>query len=130
MSIVLPDVESLVVAYLKANAAVDQIVDGRVTSKLSPKAVFPAVRVTVVSDTVPIDWHLTGSWVQLDAFGTTREEARGLARVVHAEMIAWGGKQADGSVVSTTTINGVRSLPEPVDDRPRYAVDVRVWAHP
>ena len=124
----LPDVESLVVQYLKTVTSVDDIVDGRVSGELPARPTFPAVTVLLVSDSVAIEGHLGGSWVQIDCFGTTREEARTLARTVQAEMSAWAGT-FDDAVVHTETIIGVRRRAEPQDDRPRYSVDMRVWAH-
>jgi hypothetical protein len=128
--VVLPDVESMVVAFLKTNAAVDAIVDGRVYGELPPQVVFPAIAILLVSDNVPIEWRLTGTWVQVDCFGTTREEARTLARIAHAEMVAWSGAVAGGVVSDVSTIIGVRHIGEPVDNRPRYQFATRIHAHP
>jgi uncharacterized protein DUF3168 len=129
--IVLPDVESIVVAYLKANPQVDAVVDGRVYGELPPRVDFPAIAILLVSDDVPIDWWLSGAWIQVDCFGTTREQARTLARITHAELIGMSGKQPDGSVVSSvSTISGVRHIGEPVDNRARYQVSVRINVHP
>jgi len=128
--VLLPDVESMVVEFLKANSAVDAIADGRVYGELPPQVVFPAVAVLLVSDDVPIEWRLTGTWVQVDCFGTTRLEARTLARVALSQMVAWTGVVSGGVISSVSTIIGVRHIGEPIDNRPRYQFAVRVHAHP
>jgi hypothetical protein len=127
-TVILPDVESLVVQYLKQSDRVSALVDGRVSGDLPSRPTFPAVTVLLVSDNVPIEQHLTGAWIQLDCFGTTREEARLLARTVQAVMSAWAGEFND-AVVHCETIIGVRRMPEPEDNRARYQVNMRVWAH-
>lgn len=129
-AIVLPDVESMVVQFLKTNSAVASYVDGRVYGELPPQVEFPAISILLVSDTVPIEFWLTGTWVQVDCFGTTREEARTIARVANAELIAWRGVVAGGVISSVSTIVGVRHMPEPLNNRARYQVAVRVYAHP
>ena len=128
--VLLPDVESMVVEFLKANSAVDAIASGRVYGELPPQVVFPAVAVLLVSDDVPIEWRLTGTWVQVDCFGTTRLEARTLARVAHSQLVAWTGVVSGGVISSVSTIIGVRHIGEPIDNRPRYQFAVRVHAHP
>lgn len=128
--VLLPDVESMVVEFLKANAAVDAIASGRVYGELPPQVTFPAVAVLLVSDDVPIEWRLTGTWVQVDCFGTTRLEARTLARVAHSQLVAWTGVVSGGVISSVSTIIGVRHIGEPIDNRPRYQFAVRVHAHP
>jgi hypothetical protein len=127
-TVILPDVESLVVQYLKASDLVTALVDGRVSGDLPSRPTFPAVTVLLVSDNVPIEQHLAGAWIQLDCYGTTREEARLLARTVHAVMSAWAGTFND-AVVHCETIIGVRRMPEPEDNRARYQVNMRVFAH-
>jgi hypothetical protein len=124
----LPDVESLVVQFLKANTAVDALCDGRVSGDLPNRPTFPAVTVLLVSDNVPIEGHMSGAWIQLDCFGDTREDARYLARTVQAEMSAWSGV-LDQAVVHCETLIGVRRMSEPEDNRPRYQINMRVWAH-
>lgn len=128
--VVLPDVETMVVEFLKTNTAVNAIVSGRVYGDLPPQVDFPAIAILLVSDNVPIEWRLTGTWVQVDCFGETRLEARTLARIAHAQMTAWTGAVAGGVVSDVSTIIGVRHIGEPIDNRPRYQFSVRVHAHP
>jgi len=123
----LPDVESIVVQFLKATASVDAIVDGRVSGELPSRPTFPAVVVLLVSDNVPIEGIMSGAWIQLDCFADTRETARLLARTVQAEMSAWTG-EFNGAVIHCQTIIGTRRISEPEDNRPRYQVNMRVWA--
>jgi hypothetical protein len=129
-AVLLPDVETMCVEFLKANAAVDAFVSGRVYGELPPQVDFPAIAVLLVSDNVPIEFRLTGTWVQIDCFGETRLEARTLARTAHAEMVAWSGAVAGGVISDVSTIIGVRHIGEPVDNRPRYQFAVRIHAHP
>lgn len=129
-AVLLPDVESMVVQFLKNNATVALIADGRVSGELPDRPTFPCATVFLVSDNVPIEWRLTGAWVQVDCFGNNREEARTLARVAHAELVAWTGSVEGGVISDVSTIIGVRRIGEPVDNRPRYQFSVRVHAHP
>jgi hypothetical protein len=124
----LPDVESLVVQFLKQATSVDDLVDGRVYGELPNRPTFPAITVLLVSDNVPIETHMSGAWIQLDCYGDTRESARLVARTVQAEMSAWTG-EFEEAVVHCETLIGVRRMPEPEDNRPRYQVNMRVWAH-
>jgi hypothetical protein len=129
-AVLLPDVESMVVAFLKTNAAVDAIAGGRVYGELPPQPTFPAISILLVSDNVPIEWRLTGTWVQVDCFGSTRLEARTLARTAHSELVAWTGPVDGGVISDVSTLVGVRHIGEPVDNRPRYQFSVRIHAHP
>ena len=123
----LPDCESLVVQFLKDTTSVDDIVDGRISGDLPSRPTFPAVVVLLVSDNVPIEGIMSGAWIQLDCFADTRETARLLARTVQAEMSAWTG-EFNGAVIHCQTIIGTRRISEPEDNRPRYQVNMRVWA--
>lgn len=129
--IVLPDVESIVVAYLKAESAVNAIVSGRVSGDLPVKPTFPALTVLLIDDIPPIEWWLSGAAIQVDSFAEKREDARTLARTAFAAMIAMRGVQGSlGVVTGVASLLGVRRMPEPVDNRARYMFEVRVFAHP
>lgn len=120
----------MIVQALKAHALMIPLVDGRVSGDLPPKPVFPAITVTLVSDTVPIDFWLSGAALQIDCYGSTREEARLVARTAHAVLVATQGKTDLGVISSIHTLLGVRRMPEPVDNRARYMFEIRAYIHP
>lgn len=130
MITVLPDTETLAIAYLRSVPEVSAIVGSAIASALPSKGVFPFL---VVSNRVggipPFDPYISGDILQVDAFGRTREQARHLIYTAHAALVAWVGKQHDGSVISgTKTFAGVQSISDP--NRSHWLFRTRVWAHP
>jgi hypothetical protein len=128
---VLPDVESIVVAALKADATVAALVGGRISGELQAKSARPAITIAITGGSDPIDWWLTGPAVQVDVWGEKRQETREIALAANAALIAMGGNvQNLGVVTDVRTLITVRPMPDQNDARPRYSFEVRVVAHP
>lgn len=128
MSLVLaPDVESLAIQYLKAH---DELEDVRIASELPAKAEFPFVTVLLVGGIQPVAEYLEGYRLQVDTYGGTREEARLLARTVHAALLDMTGTHDEGIVTGIATLIPLRHLSDPSTGRVRFNFDVRVWCHP
>lgn len=124
--IILPDVETLAIAYLKT---LPEFTGVTVVSKLPPKVVYPVLTVSNIGGVPIIDWHLGADILQLDAWGKTRAQARSLILTAHGALVAWRGKQDAGPVITgTATFSGVQSLPDP--NHSHWLMRMRVFSHP
>lgn len=128
----LPDVESIVIQYLKQQEDVLELLtdSARISSELKQKAEFPCLTAAQGPGIVRVERFLVGHRIQVDAWGGTREEARLLARTAHAALLELRGTQDLGIVTGVETILAPRKFPDPVNNRPRYLFEVRVWATP
>lgn len=127
---ILPDTETLAIAYLKTVPEVTAIVGSSVVSKRPPKAVYPMLEVAVrIGGIPPIEWRLGADILQVDAWGKTRSQARRLIYVAHAALIAWNGSQPNGEVVANTvTFAGPQALADP--NLSHWLCRVRCFIHP
>jgi hypothetical protein len=129
--IVLPDIESLVVSYLKAHAVIGPLVEGRISGELNAKTARPAISVRVVSGISPIEWRLTTPGVQIDVWGENRQQTRELALKTNAALAEMTGNiQNLGIVSNVRTLIVPRPMPDADDPRPRYMFEVQVTARP
>lgn len=127
----LPDVESIVVQYLKDHEAIGEYFgddDPRVSSELPPKASFPYLTTSQGPGIVRVEGFLVGHRMQCDAWGGSREQARLLARTAHAALVLLRGTTDLGTVTGVESILAPRKFSDPVNNRPRYLFEVRVWA--
>jgi hypothetical protein len=129
----LPDVEALAVGQLLEDPMVSALADDRVGVDLP--ASFPdgqRVRLMRVGGT-PVDAeteHLDRALVQVETFGSTKEEAFDLTLVVIDSLKAMPAAQFDGAVVTLVSrVTGPRWSPDPPTDTPRYITDVVLYAH-
>jgi hypothetical protein len=124
----LPDCETIAVAYLKAHPDVIALIDPMsIASELPAKPQWPYLRAWLTGGNVPAERHLIGSTLQVDAFGGSREEARVLGATAHAALIEMVGEQPSGGFV--TGVATVLALGKVRDKyRPRYTFEVRIWA--
>lgn len=128
---VLPDVESVVVAYLKAHPDVIALVDPKnIGAELPPKSDFPYLQVTLGGGTVPVERFLAAPAVTIDAWGGTRLEARTLCATAHAALIELVGVQGSlGVVTGAATLLHPRKRTDRENNRPVYTAEVLIWLH-
>lgn len=126
----LPDVEALVVAYLKADASVAAIAGTRVSTKLAEA--YPRVNVTLITGREVVREHLDEQHLQVDAYADDKADANLLARTVRAVLLnAPSVPHARGVVTHVRTITPPRWLPdETANDRPRYLAEYGITVHP
>lgn len=133
-----PDVEVVLVAYLRARSDVTALTD-RVGTRHPSTTGDPWVKVTAIVDTAnqrSSALHLTHALVQIDCYGssdpvTAKAEASELARTVLAAIDAMPAAEHTGAVV--TAVNGLSLRPLPDEDltpaRERYIVQGTVTLH-
>lgn len=125
-----PDIETMAIQWLKANAAEVGIDATHIASELPSGASFPYLVVFAVATPVD-DNHIVTARLQVDAWGTTRLDARTLARMATSVLTGMNGEQGDYGIVSDVHVRqAARPLPDPVADRRRYTAEVDVSAHP
>ena len=125
-----PDVETMAIQYLKANAGDVGVAATKIASELPANATFPYVVVFAVRTPVRDNWEVV-ALLQVDAWGTSRLEARTIARAAVATLTGMNGEQPGdyGVVTDVKALQAARPLPDPVADRRRYSADVQVTAH-
>lgn len=138
-----PNVEALVVHFLRDQPEVAAIVGDRVYTELPPKAEFPLVRVHVyyerpVGGSNPL-W-LTAHDVQVDAYGGPKATAWRLAETCRAALTArmsgrleYGtGATATTGVVTDVQVTGLRDMPDDsyTPARPRFLFTATPYVHP
>lgn len=128
---ILPDTESMVVAYLKAQPDVLALIPAtNIATELTAGSTFPFLQITLITTQVPVERYLAGAAIQIDAWGGTRLEARALCQTAHAALIEMIGIQGVlGTVTGVGTITGPRKLIDSINNRARYQSEVRVWTH-
>lgn len=135
----IPDMESLLVAYLGADSEVDAIVGHRVATRTPGSLDAPWVRISVLDDPPTgrssVDRHIE-FYVQCDCYagkGGSEEEAFRLARRVRELLGSNHVAEAshEDAVVSGSKATGSRPLLDDTEDPPlaRYVVTATVWAY-
>lgn len=114
----LPSVETLVVAHLRASDDVDALVDGRVGTELYAGA-SPAVWLSVVTGEERFRNHITAPMLDVRSYGGTKAQADLLARTVHAVMHDLPGVHAQGIVSAVRTVTIPSWNPDEGFDPPR-----------
>lgn len=128
----LPDVESVVCAYLRSSARVAAVVDpNRVYTAFPARAGgAPLVLVQRVGGTPPLSIPLVvdDALVQLDAYGGTKRQAELIAATCRAELSAMAGTVQPDGVVAGVSFGAYRYLPDETfrPSRPRYVLDVTI----
>lgn len=130
----LPDVETLLVDYLKADAEVSALVGTKVSSPNLPSSFKAERRVRFFyvggSSPTPATNHVERALLQFDCYGTTAIEAFDVARKTLAALLRAPSSSFDGMVVSAAEKSlGPVYDPDPDNDTPRYRLDVILTVH-
>lgn len=128
----LPNVESLVVAVLKADDDLDALVGERIGTELYAGSAA-AVQVHLITGDEIVRDHLDGAHVQIDGWGGSKLDAINVIRTARAVLLAYSGVVSGIGVMSgAETITTPQWLPDEAftPPRPRYVCDMRVYAHP
>lgn len=134
----LPDVEVLVIAHLRATTAVTTITD-RIGTEHPSDFADPWVRVQALDEPQASGpaLHLVAPLVQLDVYagapaaGTPdKREVSELARTVREALIAAPDASHTGAVVTASTVN-IRPVPDTTFDpaRQRYVITCSLTLH-
>jgi hypothetical protein len=129
----LPDVEALAVAHLRANSSVAALVGTRVSTELPATPQWPYLIVTLLMGVEKIPHHLDEQYVQLSAWGDTKAQANLLVRTARAALIdARSASHTRGVVTNVRTVLSPRWLPDETTghSRPRYTCDMALTVHP
>lgn len=124
------DVEHLAVRRLKAHAALAALVSTRVYTKLPKQMNYPAIRLNRIGGSVSIENHLEQARIQVEAYGTTKYEARLVAATAQAAIHAIYGAYNEGVVSAVVDGIALTWSPDPHTDRDRYLFDVFIYIHP
>lgn len=127
MFALLPDLDDVLITFLKDHAALAPLHGGRVGHDLAG-GVEPALRVTSLGGPQTHPWMAEDEY-QVEAWGGDEGQAITLARTVVAAITDLRGPVAGGSVSSAHVT--LRPLDSPgTDGRPRRIVQVGITAHP
>lgn len=128
MAVEIPDIETLIVAYLSDFNVVDRTPRNTRTGWV--RLTLLDARQTDTPD------HLVDFYVQLDCYEGDNDppnsiEASNLARAVRAELVEMPLADHDGAVVSGVEINGMARIPDEETEpaRERYSITADIWAH-
>lgn len=134
----LPDIEIVVVAHLRATTAV-MVLTQRIGTRTPPDVAGQFVKVTLIDDeqapNVPA-LHLVSALVQIDCYGSSNRdsahaEASLLARTIREAIVAMPAATHTGCVVTAARANS-RRLPDTSLDpaRERYVITCDLTLHP
>lgn len=126
----LPDAELLAVNALRANADLAALVGTRVYTAVPADPSFPLVRVSRIGGIPTIPQHLDVARLQVDAWGTTKHQARTVAATAQAALHAATGTHAQGVLTGVDDDLGLSWQPDPETDQPRYVFGVALYIHP
>ena len=127
----LPSVETLTVAYLKASVDIAAIVGTRIGTELYA-GTTPAIWLSHVTGDERFRNHLVSQMVDIRSYGGTKADADLLARTVHAVMHDMPGSHAAGIVTAVETTAMPAWSPDDGFNppRPRYLGTYAVTLHP
>lgn len=132
-----PFAEELLVAYLRADAAVAALVGTKVSTQL-PKTFKAERRIQLfrtggVPNPNDVPGHLDRPSIQLNTFGATQAEAWAVAaETIRAVLAAPAGTFPAAVVTHARRVLGPIWSPDPDSDPPipRYITGVVLWIHP
>lgn len=132
--VVQPDPQVMAINFLRASVAMTAVVSTRVSGALPASPTFPFVVVNPVFGSVVAERHIYRVRLQVDAFGTTKENASLAARTAHAVLVSIQGEvSALGVMDSARTVLAPRWLPDQTLDqgepRPRFSFDIELTYH-
>lgn len=125
--------EKLVRDYLAADTGVAALVGTRVYTHLPASPTFPLVVLSRFAGGSTVWGHLDEPRLQIEAWAEKgqRPACESVGEAVRSAMKSVNIRGSrTGGVVSGTTENLYRWFPDPVTERPRYLLDVTVYAHP
>lgn len=128
----LPNIESLVVAVLRANADIVALVGDRVGTELYAGAAA-AIQVHLITSDEIVARHLDGTRVQVDGWGGSKLDAWTVAATARAVLVEYDGVVGSiGVMTGARTLAGPQWLPDSTFEPPRarYVTDLEVYAHP
>lgn len=127
----LPSVEVLVVAHLKASSDVTAITGNRIGTELYA-GTDPAVWLSLVTGEERVRNHLAAPQLDVRSYGGTKAQADLLARTVHAVMHDLPGSHSEGVVTGVDTLTLPFWLPDDGFEppRPRYVGTYSITLHP
>lgn len=130
-----PDIEALIIAYLKADAGLVALAPGGIGTELDPTVAAvtsPAIQLTLVNTITATHRHLYGHLLQLTTWAPSKPAAFDAAAAANArlldELVIVGVHGTLGVVTGVENVTGPRWNPEPEIGTPRYLNDVRVYA--
>lgn len=129
------DLETVVIAHLKADAAVLALVpagmiSGELRRALGPDDVALRVRRIGGLPTEQSAGHLGRYRLQVDAFAATEHEAFALAAAADVSIRALEATSGDGIVVTAVAKDrAITNSPDPDSDLARYLFGVVLYAH-
>lgn len=130
----LPDVESLLVVYLKADVGVSALVATRISTEL-PASFQAQGRVQLfrtggVPDDDDIPGHLDRPSIQVNAFGATKAGAWDVAaETIRALLQAPTATHTRAVITKATRVLGPTWSPDPETDVPRYLLGFTFAVH-
>lgn len=128
---VLPSIETLVVAYLKASPDVAALVGTRIGTQLYAGA-DPAIWLSLVTGDERFRNHLVAPVLDVRSYGGSKGDADLLARTVHAVMHDMPGVHASGVVTGVVALTLPFWMPDEGFEppRPRYIGTYQAVLHP
>jgi hypothetical protein len=127
----MPSLEVLAVAHLKASADVTALVGARVGTELYA-GTGAAVWLSLVTGEERVRNHFAEQMLDVRCYGGTKADADLLARTVHAVMHDMPGSHATGVVTAVSTATMPSWNPDDgfTPARPRYIASYLVAVHP
>jgi hypothetical protein len=129
----MPDVERMVVLYLRASSDVQALISQRVATELPASPTWPMATVTLISGEERLRLQLDAQRIQVDAWGGTKAQANLLIRTLRAVLLQMPSVTHDAGIVSMVhTLVGPQWLPDDTVNpaRPRYLADFEIVVHP
>jgi hypothetical protein len=143
----MPNVEALVLAYLRGDSVVQASpAQGRASAEIPANAgtdayPYPLIIGFRVGGAQKVRYRLDGAAIQIDAWaeltekGGSRVQAHDVMAAVRDAMSRLEGPVTAGELTGMFTgaderASGVIYLPDPVTSRPRYTLDFDVYVHP
>lgn len=131
MTGLLPSVERITVAWLRASAAVGALIGDRIGTELYAGA-GAAVWLSVVTGEERVRRHLFAQQIDVRSYGGSKADAETLAATVHDELHQMIGAQALGTVTDVRCLTTPSWNPDEVfaPPRARYIATYEIVLHP
>lgn len=131
--LLLPDAETLLVAFLRAQPEVESIVSSRVFVELPMATTWPLLRVRRVGGT-PVrskPLHLDAPLLQVEGYASNKPTARHLTETARAVIALRLEGMHDEGNVSGVELGNLAWLPDEDFEppQPRYVADVTIFTH-
>jgi hypothetical protein len=128
---VMPDSIALVLGVLRSHPSITALVGSRVHTSLPATTAWPLITVGgVVAGVEKIPGHLDEVYIDVQAWSDNDSQANLVARTARAVLTASAGSHSRGVVTHVRAVTPERSLPDPVNNRPRWVVTMGLTIHP